>query len=207
MTSGRSASFFQQATLIGLRTAIGWHFLYEAYYKLMLPGWSSDGAPLAAWTSAGFLRGATGPLSGVFQKLIASGWIGWIDSTVKVSLLLIGLSLILGLFTRVAAFGALALLALFYFSAVPLSGSPQPGNEGTYLIVNKTLIEGLAVLVLLAFDTGRIAGLDLLLTSRRERRALRLSRGLASPVIVEVKAPKRTTEDLLVEPIIKERKD
>lgn len=172
MSSGQRYSPLQQFALIGLRTMIGWHFLYEGYFKLMLPGWSSDGTPLAPWTSAGFLRVSTGPLAGLFKELIDSGWIGWIDISVKVGLLLVGLSLMLGIFTRIGCLGALALLALFYVLSVPLAGIPQPGNEGTYLIVNKSLIEGVAVLVLLAFDTGKIAGLDLLLANRRKGQPL-----------------------------------
>jgi thiosulfate dehydrogenase [quinone] large subunit len=160
----------QQVALVVLRTIIGWHFLYEGYYKLMLPGWSPDGAPLAQWTSAGYLRGASGPLAGVFQQLVAAGWIGWIDTTVKIGLLLVGASLILGLFTKAGCWGALFFLTLFYLLSVPLAGTPQPGSEGTYLIVNKTLIEGAAVCVLLAFNTGAIAGLDLLLPGWRLRR-------------------------------------
>jgi hypothetical protein len=39
--------------------------------------------------------------------------------------------------------------------------------EGSYLFVNKTLVEAVAVLVLLSFDTGRIAGLDRLWRERR----------------------------------------
>jgi thiosulfate dehydrogenase [quinone] large subunit len=153
----------QQAALVILRTLIGWHFLYEGYYKLMLPAWSADGKPLPPWTSVGYLKAASGPLARVFQRVIDAGHIGWIDNAVKFGLLLIGLSLILGLFTRVGCWGALFLLALFYALAIPTAGSPQPGNEGTYLIVNKTLIEGAAVCVLLAFNTGAIAGLDMLL--------------------------------------------
>jgi thiosulfate dehydrogenase [quinone] large subunit len=152
-----------QAALVSLRTLIGWHFLYEGYYKLMLPAWSSDGKPLPAWTSAGYLKAASGPLARVFQWMIDGGRIGWIDNTVKFSLLLIGLSLILGLLTRAGLWGALFFLTLFYLLAIPTAGSPQPGNEGTYLIVNKTLIEGAAVCVLLTFNTGAIAGLDMLL--------------------------------------------
>jgi thiosulfate dehydrogenase [quinone] large subunit len=87
--------------------------------------------------------------------------------TVKVALLLIGLSLLLGLFTRIGASAALFFLSLFYLLYVPTLGVPQPNAEGTYLIVNKTLIEAVAVIVLLVFDTGRIAGLDLLLRRRR----------------------------------------
>jgi thiosulfate dehydrogenase [quinone] large subunit len=166
---------FQQVALVLLRTLIGWHFLYEGYYKLVVPGWSQDGAPIGAWSSAGYLKGASGPLARVFQRLVDAGWIGWIDNSVKIGLVLIGVSLILGLFTRLGAAGALLLLSLFYFVSIPLAGTQQPGSEGAYLIVNKTLIEAAAVCVLLAFNTQRIAGLDLLLARRRLDRGTRSS--------------------------------
>jgi thiosulfate dehydrogenase [quinone] large subunit len=157
----------QSTTLIVLRTLIGWHFLYEAYFKIMSPAWSrSSGAPLTPWTSAGYLQGASGPLGGIFHRLVNAGWTVWLDRGVKIALLVIGLSLILGLFTRVGLWLALAMLALFYLLYIPTLGVPQPNNEGTYLIVNKTLIEAAAVAVLLMFDTGRIAGLDLFLKRR-----------------------------------------
>jgi thiosulfate dehydrogenase (quinone) large subunit len=159
----------QQVALILLRTVIGWHFLYEAYYKLWSPAWSPAGTPLPRWSAAGYLKGASGPLAGVFQRMVDAGWTPWIDRSVKIGLLLIGLSLILGLFTRIGALAALLLLSLFYLLYLPLTGVPQPGNEGTYLVVNKTLIEAAAVFVLLVFDTGAIAGLDLLLRRRKLR--------------------------------------
>ena len=68
------------------------------------------------------------------------------------------------LFRSVLAAG---LLALFYVSAIPLSGVAEPRTEGTYLIVNKNLIELAAVLVLFTFRTGLIAGLDRLWNARR----------------------------------------
>jgi thiosulfate dehydrogenase [quinone] large subunit len=152
--------------LIALRTVIGWHFLYEGYYKLALPGWSRDGAPLARWTSAAYFKISPGPLGRLFQRLVEAGWVGWIDNAVKISLLLIGLSLILGLFTRAGCAGAIALLTLFYLTSIPLSGIQQPVSEGAYLLVNKTLVEGVAACVLFTFGTGEIAGLDLLLKTR-----------------------------------------
>src|SRR5262249_32674208 len=166
----------QQTALIALRTVIGWHFLYEGYYKLALPGWSGDGAPLTRWTSTGYFKGASGPLAGLFRHLVDAGWVGWIDNTVKIGLLILGLALILGLFTRAACAGAILLLTLFYLTSMPLAGIQQPGSEGAYLIVNKTLIECIAVCVLLAFKTGEIAGLDLLLRARRRK-----PRGMQSP--------------------------
>ena len=170
MTANASQlSALQQIALVTLRTLIGWHFLYEGYYKLMLPAWGSDGKPLGGWSSAGYLKAASGPLARLFQRLVDGGWTPWLDGAVKITFLFVGLSLILGLFTRLGAIVALALLAMFYFLMVPTVGVPQPGSEGTYLIVNKILIEAAAVVVLLAFNTGAIAGLDLLWKRRRRR--------------------------------------
>jgi thiosulfate dehydrogenase (quinone) large subunit len=156
----------QRLALVGLRIAIGWHFLYEGVYKMLLPGWTRDGLPVKAWTASGYLTQAGGPLGGWFQWLAQPSAIGWIDTLVPLALAAIGLSLMLGLFTQFGCAGAAALLALFYASALPLSGMPQPGSEGTYLIVNKNLIELVAVLTLATFRTGQIAGLDAWLARR-----------------------------------------
>jgi thiosulfate dehydrogenase [quinone] large subunit len=157
----------QQVALVLLRTLIGWHFLYEGLYKLLTPAWSRAGAPLAPWSSAGYLHAATGPLASFFHGLADSRFLPLVDRALPIALVLVGLSLVLGLFTRAGTLGALCLLALFYLSAIPTAGVPQTGAEGAYLLVSKNLVEAAAVLVLLAFDTGRIAGLDLL----RERAA------------------------------------
>jgi thiosulfate dehydrogenase [quinone] large subunit len=170
--SGKQLSPPRQFFLVALRTLIGWHFFYEGYYKLMLPAWSSEGVPLPRWTSAGYIRGGSGPVDRLFQWMIDSGWTPWIDNTVKIGLVLIGVSLMLGLFTRFGCWAALLLLSLFYLAAIPLGGVPQAGAEGVYLIVNKTLIEAAAVCLLLAFDTGAIAGLDVLFAARRRRSSL-----------------------------------
>ena len=157
----------QQTTLVLLRTVIGWHFLYEGYFKFSLPAWSPDGQPLAAFSSAGFIKGTTGPLGALAHWAAGAGLLPVIDKLIMFGLLAVGLSLILGLVTRAGCIGAMLLLALFYFTAVPTTGLPQDHAEGTYLLVNKTLIEGLAVLALYAFDTGRIAGLDRLFGDRK----------------------------------------
>jgi thiosulfate dehydrogenase (quinone) large subunit len=164
-------SSFQQTALVLLRTFIGWHFLYEGYFKFSLPAWAPDGKPMAAWTSAGFIKAVDGPLASVARAAVDAGLLVWIDRLVMCGLVAVGISLMLGLLTRAGCIGGLLLLAMFYFMAIPTTGLPQTGAEGTYLLVNKTLIEGLAVLALLAFDTGRIAGLDRLWADRRARGA------------------------------------
>jgi thiosulfate dehydrogenase [quinone] large subunit len=147
--------------LVALRTLVGWHFAYEGYYKLMLPGWSRGGGRLAPFSAAGYLRSATGPLAGVFHALAAHpALMDATDLIVPIGLLLVGLSLMLGFLTQLGCAGALGFLALFYLSQPPLNGLPQTGAEGTYLFVNKNLVEFAAVLTVMAFRTGAIAGLD-----------------------------------------------
>lgn len=152
----------QQIALVVLRSLIGWHFLYEGYYKTLLPGWDRAGQPLPDWTSAGYLAAAGGPLAPFFHWLASSSYVGLVDGLVIAALIAAGLSLLLGLFTQAGAWIALGLLSLFYLAQIPLAGRPVPGMEGAALLVNKTLIEWGAVLTVLVFRTGQIAGLDLL---------------------------------------------
>jgi thiosulfate dehydrogenase [quinone] large subunit len=174
LSSPSPLSPFQQVSLVLLRTLIGWHFLYEGIYKMSLPAWSPDGHPIPAWTSAGFIKAASGPFGALARRAADAGMLPWIDKLIMFGVAAVGVSLILGLLTRAGCVGALLLLALFYVMAVPTSGMPQPMAEGSYLLVNKTLVEGAAVLALFAFDTGRIAGLDRLWRERRR---------LSSPVL------------------------
>jgi thiosulfate dehydrogenase [quinone] large subunit len=152
----------QKVALVLVRTLVGWHFLYEGYFKLMRPAWTRSGQLLGPWSSAGYLRASAGPFSDVFHRLAGSPSLPAIDHAVSIGLVLVGLSLILGLFTQVGCIGALLLLSVFYLSYIPTRGLHDPGNEGAYLIVNKNLVEAAAVLAVFAFRTGRIAGLDLL---------------------------------------------
>jgi thiosulfate dehydrogenase (quinone) large subunit len=152
-------SALQQTMLVALRTLIGWHFLYEGYTKLLHPAWSQSGAPLPPWSSATYLKAATGPLAPLFHWIGNASWIGTLDLSIAIALTAVGVSLMLGLFTQLGCSGAIALLAMFYLSAMPLGGL-EVRTEGTYLLVNKNLIEACAVLVLFAFRTGWIAGLD-----------------------------------------------
>ena len=149
----------QQTWLVILRTLVGWHFLYEGYTKLLHPAWSLAGTPLTPWSSAAYLKAATGPLTPLLHWMGNASWIGSFDVAIAVSLTAIGMSLMLGLFTQAGCRGALLLLMMFYLAAIP-TGGVDTRSEGTYLFVNKNLVEACAVLVLLAFRTGTIAGID-----------------------------------------------
>src|SRR6187402_3094456 len=164
---------FQQVCLVTLRTAIGWHFAYEGFYKLMLPGWTRAGERIAEWSAAGYLKGATGPVAPLFHSMAGNATLMHaVDLAVPLGLFLVGMSLMLGLFTQAGCLGAVGFLAMFYLSQPPLSGMPQAGAEGTYLFVNKNLLELTAVLAIFAFRTCAIAGFDQLLMRYRSRPAL-----------------------------------
>jgi thiosulfate dehydrogenase [quinone] large subunit len=152
----------QEVALVVMRTLIGWHFLYEGFSKVWWPSWTRAGVPLGHWSSAGYLRASAGPLAGFFKGFADASWLPWLDLAIAWGLVLVGLGLMLGLYTQLACAGGLALLCVFYVSYLPTSGAMEPGAEGSYLFVNKNLVEAAAVAVLLAFRTGRIAGLDLL---------------------------------------------
>lgn len=81
----------------------------------------------------------------------------------KWGLAICGGLMVVGLFSQLASLGGAALLAMFYFSLPPWPGLPPvPGTEGSYLIVNKNLIEMIACLALATLPTGAWGGLDAL---------------------------------------------
>lgn len=78
-------------------------------------------------------------------------------------LFVFGALMVVGLFSRISSLGAACLLALFYFSNPPWPGYPPPAvTEGTYLYVNKNLIEMIACLMLATSPSGVWGGLDAL---------------------------------------------
>ncbi len=77
-----------------------------------------------------------------------------------VSLTILGVMLIIGLGTRIAAIGAAVMLLSFYLVMPPWPGVPAaPGPEHSF-IVNKNLIEVFALLAIAALPTGSWFGLD-----------------------------------------------
>jgi uncharacterized membrane protein YphA (DoxX/SURF4 family) len=147
---------YGQLPLALLRIVIGWHFLYEAWVKLMSPG----------WTSAGYLKFSTGPFAGFFR------WLGADQTAVRIAdqlniwgLLLVGLALMLGVVIRPAALSGIVLLAMYYLAYPPLFSPVAGVSEGQYLIVNKNLVELFALAVIFAYPAARF-GLAGLLASR-----------------------------------------
>lgn len=135
-----------------LRVAIGWHFLYEGIAKLSSPSWSA----------AGYLKQARGPFAGLFKSLAAQpNLLANADLITMYGLTIVGVLLILGLFTRLASLGAIGFIVLFYLCNPPFVGYFYSiPTEGSYLVVNKNLVELCALVVVLVTGSGRFAGLD-----------------------------------------------
>jgi thiosulfate dehydrogenase (quinone) large subunit len=142
----------QMAAVVALRVLIGWHFLYEGIAKLTAP----------AWSAAGFLSQARGPLAGVFKGLAANpGALEIVNPLNMWGLTLIGLALVLGCFTRLASAAGMLVLLLYYLCNPPFVGYFYSiPTEGSYLIVNKNLVELAGLAVILVTGSGRVAGLD-----------------------------------------------
>jgi len=119
--------------------------LHEAVLKLATAEQIADSGPLLKpWTS-----------------------LDWINASTMYGLVAMGVCLILGLLTPVAALAGAVFLGQIYLSMPPWPGlPPNPLAEGHYWIVNKNLIEMLACLVLASTPNGLWIGLDALLFGR-----------------------------------------
>jgi thiosulfate dehydrogenase [quinone] large subunit len=83
-------------------------------------------------------------------------------------LILIGLGLILGVFTRAAIISGIVLLIIYYLSHPPFVGLKYAvPSDGSYMVVNKMVIEALALCVLLIFPTWLEWGIDRYLFSSK----------------------------------------
>lgn len=153
--------FWQITSLTTLRILIGWHFLYEGLSKLYAD---------PAWSSKAYLASAVGPFKGMFHRLAASDALLPVADIMNVwGLVLIGLSLIIGFFDKLAGYFAMLMLAFYYFAYPPFTQYVMNAPvEGNYWIVNKILIELIAIWVLVQFPTGKVTGLNALFPKLRD---------------------------------------
>ena len=149
--------------LVFIRMAIGWHFLYEGISKVLAGNWSS----------AAYLAGSKWIFAPLFHWMSGNdGIVSLVDFLNIWGMILVGLGLMLGALTRWASAGG-ALMLLFYFIAYP----PIPGYtlgvpvEGSYLWVNKNLIEFFVLMAFTFLPTGYLFGLDRLYRSWKEEKA------------------------------------
>jgi uncharacterized membrane protein YphA (DoxX/SURF4 family) len=158
---------FQRGLLTLLRIAIGWHFLYEGHAKFFSGN----------WTSAGYLEASRWIFGGAFQWMASHpAVLALVDAVNIGGQVLIGLLLITGTLTRAASLAAIALLALYYLANPPLVGlGLTVPAEGHYLVVDRNLIEMIALAVIAAMPVAALPGIDRWFLNRR-RAALEAAR-------------------------------
>ena len=120
-----------------IRMLVGWHFLYEGISKLAMDNWSSYA----------YLMESKWLLSGFFHWIIAHPAALAVTDFVNIwGLILIGLGLFVGLFTRAASISGIILLFMYYIANPPFieTSTTVPGQ---FFIVNMNLIEAGILLV------------------------------------------------------------
>jgi thiosulfate dehydrogenase [quinone] large subunit len=162
MKESNTYSTLQVTTLVILRLMIGWHILYEGISKLLNPDWSS----------IGFLSESKWIFSGFANWIITNpGVLKTVDFLNTWGLIAIGAALMLGLFIRFAALAGTILLLIYYLNNPPLIGLEYTiPSEGSNIIVNKTLIEAIALFVLAVFPAHAVFGLEALITNMKSKK-------------------------------------
>lgn len=152
----RNYTNVQAFLLVTLRILVGWYFLYEGVVKIANPDWSAYG----------YLMDSKGLFSGIYHSMAINAKLlsilNWLNMW---GLTLIGLGLILGFLTQLALiFGILIMLVYFLSHPALASVTYMLPMEGSYLWVNKTLLELVAMAVLFVFPNGHIVGIDRLVS-------------------------------------------
>jgi thiosulfate dehydrogenase (quinone) large subunit len=158
-----SGDALTRIALTVLRVAVGWHFLYEGLAKLLKGNWSA----------AGYLLQSKWILAGVFKWMASTPDVLRVVNFMNIwGLIAVGLGLMAGALTRIAAAAGMLLILLYYVCNPPLPGLYYSiPMEGNYLVVNKNVVELAALFVIAVTSTGRFAGIDRLLVKRFGKRS------------------------------------
>ena len=127
-----------------LRLALGWLYFYAGIIKVVNPDWSAVGYLSEAKSFPGFYQGLTTPTVLPIINFV-NEW----------GLLLLGVSLILGLFVRLSSFLGIILMVLYY---LPILDFPYP-NPNSF-IVDQHIVYILVLALFITAKSGRIWGLD-----------------------------------------------
>jgi thiosulfate dehydrogenase [quinone] large subunit len=150
-SAARERTAVESVVLGLLRLAMGWTFLWPFLDKTF--GLGHETASADAWIdggspTAGFLGNATaGPLAGMYQDLAGQAWADWLF---MLGLLGIGVALLAGVATRIAAASGALLLVLMWSAVLPPANNP---------FLDDHLVYALLLAVLALTHAGRYIGL------------------------------------------------
>ena len=124
----------QRYGMIALRITLGWYFLYAGFSKIINPDWSAAGYLNTAKTFTGF-----------YAWLASPSMIDVVNFFNEWALLIIGLSVLLGIFVKWTAPVGAVMMILYYF---PILTFPTAGHG---FIVDEHLIYAAALMLLAAY--------------------------------------------------------
>jgi len=129
--------------LLALRLSLGWVFLWSGADKLY------SEITTGQLATTGYLEFAVrGPFAEAFNSLAGNVLV---DAFLVWGELLVGLSLILGLFVKLGSIGGAILMLSIYLSAFPPEHNPLVDEHIVYIV---------AFAILALFKAGRVLGLD-----------------------------------------------
>src|SRR3989344_6286871 len=135
---------FQKFSLFILRVSTGWLMLYAGLTKVFNPQWSAAFYLKDAKTFGSFFQWFMRP-----EILPVTNWFNeW-------GLTILGISLILGVFVRLASTYGIVLMLLYYF---PILDFPYPDAHS--FIVDDHIIYAAALYLLGSYRAGRVWGLE-----------------------------------------------
>lgn len=134
----------EKISIFLLRLSLGWLFFYAGITKVLNPDWSA----------AGYLNNAK-TFSGLYQWLASTQNISWVNLLNEWGLTLIGMALILGVFTRWASLGGILLMVMYYFPILQF-----PYVSTTSFMIDNHVIFSLVFLVFFLSHAGKFWGLD-----------------------------------------------
>ncbi len=128
----------QKISLFLLRVSLGFFFFYAGFTKVIDPSWSA----------AGYISNAVN-FTSFYQALLAPGILPIVNLLNAWGLILLGLSLITGLWTRLSSWLGITLMALYYL-ALPF---PHPNSHA--FLIDDHIILILALLIIINFQAGK----------------------------------------------------
>lgn len=140
---------------LALRIALGFMFLYGGYEKV-------ETELSGTYATSGYLSGVKGPLAFLFTPMSGNPIVEYLLVYGEV---LIGLSLVLGVFSRVGSISGAAMSFLFYLSRAPAMPKTFTGSYFDYLLASNSLVNQYIIMILvfalfLFLVPGRFLGLD-----------------------------------------------
>lgn len=153
------------------RLLIGWEFLWAFLDKTFGLGYATDTA--SAWIhggspASGVMFALTGPFTGFYQTVTGGHAVAgftaqgapigfvpvntWIDWVYMASMLLIGIGLMTGIMTRIAAIGGIVWMAIFYTATFFADGRYNP-------FYDVHVLTALVLVGIIVVDAGRYLSL------------------------------------------------